>query len=95
MTDEIENHRRTSSTTQRLRDELKAEVSDRWEDGAVIRWQQGGYTLVALYVRATDRWYVTGHGKIAPNVIEGSEITVKLLDLDAEEIQVATDWESV
>jgi len=86
-----------SPVTKRLREEMAAQMADRWEDGAVVRFRWGTYTYVALYIRGTDRWYLSGNTERGtfPRMIDGDKLVEKLLDEACEEIEVAIGWEAV
>lgn len=84
-------------TTERLREELETAQASRWQDGAVIRFRWERYNYAAIYVRATDRWYVTGltDKSTIPRGINGDLLVETLLDRQCTDIAVATGWETV
>lgn len=67
--------------------------AERVEDGTVVRFKYHGYMFGAVYISATDNWYVTGVGSLLGNVYAYSDFTDVLSK--SEDVVVATAFELI
>lgn len=66
-------------------------------DHTTVRWiESGRFTYVALWVKATSTWYVTGTGvHYGGNELTHSSLLGILARSSVTDVQVADDWRSV
>jgi len=64
------------------------------KDHTTIRWQESGrFTYVALWVEATQRWYISGSGAhYGGNELTHYQVLEVLARVTATNLEVATDW---
>lgn len=53
------------------------------------------YTYAALFIEATQRWYVTGTGGVADREYSTEELLSLLNQAATSDVQVATEWEEI
>lgn len=76
---------------QYLKEELDKPSLAQVEDGAVLRWQEDRFTYAALYVRDTDRWYLTGQLTVGLS----TATLVRRLRAKAQNVRMALTWTRV
>lgn len=78
--------------------ELGANYRPRVDDLTVVRWRSGGrYHYAAMYVQATDSWYLTGHARVyGRSVFSNDDFFAEVLNrADRGTVETATNFVGV
>jgi hypothetical protein len=94
----------------RLRRALKKNRASGWRNGTVIRFRRTwhnddrpglsvrnprSYTYAAVWIEATQRWYITGKGAADAREFDTQRLLSYLNAPETSDVRIATAWERV